>query len=150
MHSHSLSRGRSRIPPPSPRLVLGQLVGAPLGSVVLGLTRAVGIGSWEGRREKGTAPSGSSQHLGWIKRIMKPHPMLLRLERLLACFFIMVLVPVLVADFDAEGHSREAEPVLVNCSLSARALASCNRNCRCATMLMLLQWNLTRFPLKNP
>lgn len=62
-----------------------------------GPDRAVGISSWEGRREKGTAPSGSSQHLGWIKHIMKPCSMLLRLERLLACFFVMVLA--LVARF---------------------------------------------------
>lgn len=53
-----------------------------------------GIGSWEESREKGMALSGCSQHLGWIKHIMKLCPMLLRLERLLACFFITVLALV--------------------------------------------------------
>jgi len=48
-------------------------------SAVLDLTQAVGTGSWEGRREEGTTPSGSSQHSGRIKHIMKPHLMLLRL-----------------------------------------------------------------------
>lgn len=93
-------------PPPQPQAHTGA-VGWTF-SALGGAGPDPGSGNQHLGGEEGTAPSGSSQHLGWIKHIVKPHCTLLRLERLLACFFITVLA--LAARFCCRKAAQRGRP----------------------------------------